>query len=319
MKNNFLKRFICGFGIGFAFIVPGISGSAIAMLLGVYEEMISAVSDIFKKFVKSLLFLLPIFLGVILAVGSMYFPITWLLEKNLFATVMLFAGFIVGGLKPMIKKAEVSKAKKRYFIYFALTFAFVIGISCLKFIKGVKVDLLDDVNVKQYSMIFLVGIIFAISMVLPGVSGATLLMAVGYYTPLFDLAKTMLKQLVHGKFVGQSYLLVFCLVLGVVIGVLLMANLMKKGFEKFPQATYMAVCGLAIGSIPAIFIAQDWKGAIPVWNVFLSIGTFICGVALSYLLVYLQEKQEKKNALTGEAVAESETSNQTDGENSASK
>lgn len=302
MKNNFLKRFICGFGIGFAFIVPGISGSAIAMLLGVYEEMISAVSDIFKRFVKSILFLLPIFLGVVLAVGSMYFPITWLLKKNLVATVMLFAGFIVGGLKPMVKKAEVKSAKKRYFVYFALTFAFVIGLSCLKFIKGVEVDLLGDVSVKQYSMIFLVGIIFAISMVLPGVSGATLLMAVGYYAPLFDLGKTMVKQLFHGKFVGQSYLLVLLLALGVVIGVLLMANLMKKGFEKFPQATYMAVCGLAIGSIPAIFVAQDWQGAIPVWNVFLSVGTFVCGVALSYLLVYLQEKQDKKNSLENEKI-----------------
>ena len=55
-EKNFLVRILCGFGIGFAFIVPGISGSAMAVLFGIYEDMIKSVSDIFKNFKKSFMF-----------------------------------------------------------------------------------------------------------------------------------------------------------------------------------------------------------------------------------------------------------------------
>ena len=102
-EKNFLVRILCGFGIGFAFIVPGISGSAMAVLFGIYEDMIKSVSDIFKNFKKSFMFLLPIAIGVGLSVLCMIKPITWALEKSLFITIMLFAGFIIGGLKPITK------------------------------------------------------------------------------------------------------------------------------------------------------------------------------------------------------------------------
>ena len=140
-KKGFLYRFLCGYGIGFAFIVPGISGSALAMLFGIYEEMIGAVSDVFKKFKKSVLFLLPIALGVGLAVASMIKIITYCLEKQTFITILLFVGFILGGLKPMIKKANFKTAPKKFYLFFILTFAIAVGISCIKYVDGGQTDL----------------------------------------------------------------------------------------------------------------------------------------------------------------------------------
>ena len=107
MKNkNFFVRGICGFCIGFAFIIPGFSGSAIAMMFGLYEEMLDSVNNIFKQFKKSFTFLLPIAIGVVASIILLYFPLMWALEKNCFVVIMLFAGLLIGGLKPMLKMTQ---------------------------------------------------------------------------------------------------------------------------------------------------------------------------------------------------------------------
>ena len=85
MKNkSFLTRLVCGFFIGFGFIVPGVSGSAIAIMFGIYSQMVDSVSNIIKDFKKSFLFLLPIGLGVIISASSLYFPLMYLLKQNCF-------------------------------------------------------------------------------------------------------------------------------------------------------------------------------------------------------------------------------------------
>jgi len=311
-SKNFLMRLLCGFGIGFAFIVPGISGSAMAVLFGVYEDMIDSVSNIFKDFKKSFWFLLPIAIGVVLSVGSLIIPITWALTKNCFIVIMLFAGFIIGGLKPMIKQAEWKNIPKWHYIFFIIGFLFVIGISFLTFIDGVNVSLLgQDIALYQYPMMILVGVIFAVSMVLPGVSGATLLLSIGYYTSVFDLLKETAKNALHGTFYWQSYLLILCLVIGVAVGALAMSKLLSGCFKKYPKTSYLAVCGLAIGSIPAMFISQNWgspkvpgdpfiKLPMSHWTIIFGILLLIVGIGVGYLFVYLKEKKDKKALLETE-------------------
>ena len=305
-SKNFLMRLLCGFGIGFAFIVPGISGSAMAVLFGIYEDMINSVSNIFKEFKKSVWFLFPIAIGVALSVASLIIPITWALTKNCFIVIMLFAGFIIGGLKPMIKQAEWKNIPKWRYIFFIIGFLFVIGISCLTFIDGVNANLVGtEIKTYQYGMMVLVGVIFAISMVLPGVSGATLLLSIGYYTSVFDLIKETAKNALKGVFYWQSYLLIVMLIIGVLVGAIVMSKLLDKAFKNHPKTSYLAVCGLAIGSIPAMFISQNWGSAkvagdpfikLPMspWTIVFGILLLIVGIAIGYLFVYLKERQEKK-------------------------
>lgn len=298
-EKNFLMRLLCGYGIGFAFVVPGISGSAMAMLFGIYEDMIASVSNVVRQFKKSFLFLLPIAIGVALAVVSMIKPITWALEKSLFITIMLFAGFIIGGLKPMLKKVKWNKAPLTWYSFFISAFLVVIALACLSFIPGTEAQLLGtDIEIKQYPMMLFVGVIFALSMVLPGVSGATLLISIGYYTPVFDLAEQMIKDALHFTFVWQSYILAILLIVGMAVGALVLSKLLTKAFEKFPEPTYMGVCGFAIGSIPAMFISQEWglaKMSTP--HILGGILALAVGIAISYMFVYLQEKQEKQNTI----------------------
>ena len=131
MKNkSFLTRLVCGFFIGFGFIVPGVSGSAIAMTFDIYNQMVDSVSNVLKDFKNSFLFLLPIGLGVIISAISLYFPLTYLLKQNCFIIIMLFAGLLAGSIKLVVKKANW-KTKKvveilvvLYFIYCHLSFKF---------------------------------------------------------------------------------------------------------------------------------------------------------------------------------------------------
>ncbi len=299
-KKGFLIKFICGFFIGFGFIVPGVSGSAVAMMFDVYNDMLDSVSNIFKTFKKSFIYLLPIGLGVILSALSLYFPLMFLLKKNCFAIIMLFAGMLAGGLKPIVKKVEWKTKNKWNYLGFVLAFLFVIGISLSSFfIKDFGIDLKKP-NAVNYIMVFVCGILFAISTIVPGVSGTALLLAVGYYYPLMV---GVMGDILSFNFNLYSILIMVDFALGLVIGVFIISKLIKVCFDKFNTATYMIISGFAIGSIPAMFISQDWgkprleevyiKLPLEWYTIVLGVALLISGFALTYYLMSVKEKKER--------------------------
>jgi len=121
-QKSFMTRFLCGILMGFGFIVPGVSGSAIAIMFGIYEELVSSVSDILSKFKKSVAFLFPVALGVVVSVAALFYPLLWALEKNCFVVIMLFAGLLIGALKPMLKEVKWKSAPKSHYALFAVSF-----------------------------------------------------------------------------------------------------------------------------------------------------------------------------------------------------
>lgn len=78
--KEFFKKFGIGAVIGAAMIIPGVSGGTIAVLLNIYDKLIGAISDLKKDFKNSFLFLLPIILGALVAIGAIFWPLTKLLE-----------------------------------------------------------------------------------------------------------------------------------------------------------------------------------------------------------------------------------------------
>jgi len=301
MKNNFFIRLISGFCIGFGFIIPGVSGSAVAMSFNVYQDMIDSVSNLFKNFKKSFLYLLPIGLGIIISAISLYFPLIYLLKKNCFIIIMLFAGLLAGGLKPIIKKVEWKTIPKWNYLVFFFTFLLVIGLGTLSYIiKGNGVDLTNPTFI-NYLMVFISGLLFAISTVVPGVSGTALLLAVGYYYPIFD---TLIGSFLSFSFGWQEILLLALFIVGFVVGVLAFSKLIKVCFAKKSDTTYMAISGFAIGSLPAMFLAQDWgkpkfndvfiKLPMSSLTIIFGIVMLIGGFILAYLLLEYKEKKEKQ-------------------------
>lgn len=245
--KNFLLDAIKGAAIGVAMIIPGVSGGTLAVLLNIYDKLISAVSNIFKDFKNSVKTLLPILLGAVLAVVAVYFPLKYALKYAPFPTVMLFAGLMAGSCPKIVKDGIKNGFKKIDILSVTLPLLLVIGIC---FIPNLgSADLSASMPVWGYFVLILIGAVASCALVVPGVSGSMLLLIFGYYNAIMVDTIDGLKT----NF-GHSVLVLLTFAVGLIIGFFSIAKLMKYLLCKFPRATNFAIIGFVIGSIPAIFI-----------------------------------------------------------------
>ena len=175
--KNSIFRTLKGAAIGVAIIIPGISGGTVAVLLEIYEEMIKAISSLRKEFKKSVLYLLPILIGMIIAFGIMYFPMKYALLYIPLQTISLFAGLMIGSCPKMITDAKKNGFKMINLISLIVPFVFVLGIC---FIPDMgDVDLSIDMPIINYLLLFIVGVVASYTLVIPGVSGSMFLLIIG--------------------------------------------------------------------------------------------------------------------------------------------
>ena len=79
---DFLILVIKGFFVGIALIIPGLSGGTLAMYLGIYEKLLHAIGNVFNEFKKSMMFLIPVFIGVAISVVSLAKLLGYLIDLN---------------------------------------------------------------------------------------------------------------------------------------------------------------------------------------------------------------------------------------------
>lgn len=235
-----------GASIGLAMIIPGVSGGTLAVLLGVYDRIIESIGNLFKDFKKSFLFLLPILLGAVLAFAALYFPLKYALQYAPFPTIMLFAGFMAGSCPDLAKKAKENGFKKFDIASIVLPCALVVGICFIPSIGDV--DLSTNMKVGGYFLLILMGALASCALVVPGISGSMLMLIFGYYNPLLNAISGLKSSF------GHSLLVLALFGVGVVVGFFTIAKLMQLLLKKFRRATFWAITGFVIGSIPAVII-----------------------------------------------------------------
>jgi putative membrane protein len=110
MKNkgraDWFLRFVKGMFIGSGFILPGVSGGALAAVFGIYERLISFLANLKKDFKKNLLFFIPVGLGMAAGVFVLAFPIDYLLKSAQVYVMWFFIGCILGTLPALFKQAS---------------------------------------------------------------------------------------------------------------------------------------------------------------------------------------------------------------------
>ena len=248
MKNLFLV--IKGFFMGIANVIPGVSGGTIAIILGIYEKFIDAISNLFKNLKENIKFLLPIFIGMGIAILTTSKVISYCYDKFPLPTVLFFVGLVFGGIPLLMKNVKNKKESKKVsnYIIFLLTFSLVIFLASYKFIFGINGEVsFASMNLGGYLLLFLVGIIAAATMVIPGVSGSLVLMILGYYYPVINTIKDLFKDNFFGNVVVLG---VFGI--GVLIGIVAIAKLLELLFKKYKVKTYYGVLGFVFASIIAI-------------------------------------------------------------------
>ncbi len=242
-----LRDLLCGALIGIAFIIPGFSGSSVAVILGIYEKLLGAVSGVFKRFGESMRILVPVGLGMLLGAAALLFPIRWGMAHVPLPTVSLFAGLALGGLSPLKKQAGEA-TKPRVFVFAgALVFA-----ALLAFLPEATrpEGFLYRLDAAGYLLLFLVGLIASCALVVPGISGSMMLLIFGYYTPLINLLTDLL---LYGKDPLHSLLVIAVAGGGMAVGFFLISAVMKRLLATHPKGVYFAILGFILGSVFAVY------------------------------------------------------------------
>ncbi len=282
---NSIILVIKGFFMGIANVIPGVSGGTIALILGIYEKFISTISNIFKDIKSNIKFLLPIFIGMGLSIITTSKIVSYSYDHFPLPTIMFFVGLVFGGIPMLLKNVSNKKESKNLsnYIIAIITFLLVIFMSSYKLIFSISGEVnFASMNFSGYILLFLVGIIAAATMVIPGISGSLVLMILGYYYPVINTINALFKE----DFVHNALILgIFGI--GVVIGIVLISKLLEMLFKKYKVKTYFGVLGFVFASVIAIPLSACIElnsVDIDILQIFISIILLALGTVISYKL-----------------------------------
>lgn len=281
---------IKGFLMGTAILIPGVSAATIAFITKVYDKLITNVANLTKKFWPSFKALIPIGIGVVLAIVAMWFPLKLATQHILFAIVCLFAGCMIGSMPDIASNLKGEPLKKRYFIY--LIVAILIGMSFGILSYQCDADLstwfTPSIKWPVYLVIIPVGFLAAAGIVVPGISGSMFLLSIGFYTQILGMFG-------DNKPFWPAVGVLACMAVGVILGMIFFSWLMKCLFKQAKNATYVWIIGLVAGGIFSLFYNHDMmayyhdKGLVW-WEILLAVVLFIGGLVGSYALSAYQKK-----------------------------
>lgn len=281
---KFIKDILKGVVIGVANAIPGVSGGTMMVSMGVYDDIIYCITHLFKQLKKSIMILLPYFIGMVVGIIGLAFSIKSLFANFPFQTSMVFIGLILGGVPMILERVRYSgladsennggERKKNnigilHFVIFAL---FLLAIVAMQYFGGDGGDVTLTVDIISAIKIFFIGILASATMVIPGVSGSMMLMILGYYNPIINSITDFITALSNGEI---DKLITICgsLVpfgLGVVIGIFAIAKLIEVLLKKFESYTYCAILGLVASSPIVILMGISFAG--------ISVAAIITGV-----------------------------------------
>ena len=274
--------------MGAADAVPGISGGTIALLLGIYEELITTIGNInlslfkelnngFYSFWKKLngSFLLSLIIGVGVSLITFIKLTAYLFDKYPILIWSFFLGLVLATIFVIYKLVKSWNYINLIFVITSTFISFYIG--SINITAGIEVNL---------AYIFTCGIIAASAMIIPGISGALILVILGLYSTIINAVNNL------------EYDKIVTFALGAIIGLLSFSKIIKWMFDKNSSLTYSILLGFVIGSLSEVW---PWKSELGE-NILPSsyIGEnylfySIILISIGFLLIFLVEKIQKSN------------------------
>lgn len=233
-----IRTFFAGILVGIGSMLPGISGAVMAVCFGIYERLISDLADVVHKIRSDFVFILIVAIGIIIGMVGVSFGLKYMLDNFEIIAMFFFLGLIVGQLPELFNLTNDNEKITKY-----NAVAFIIGflIMMVFLVVGAAEDIEIKHDLTSVLLMIGVGIILAISKLAPGISGSTVLLALGLYYP-FTAAMTDF----------DMFILVPILI-GLIVGILGFAKVMDYALRNHRKTTYCAIFGLTIGSIPVVF------------------------------------------------------------------
>ena len=255
-----MKTFFKSIIVGIGGVSPGLSGSVLLVMFGLYERVIGAIGGFFKNIKKNILFLIPVFGGFFVGVFLFSKLIDLLLSTFPMQTRFTFLGLVIGAIPLFYREIRKKGFSKKYYLYIAISC--IVGLALLILSKG-SIAKVTEPNLFQ--SVFL-GFSVAASYIIPGVDSAVILSALGIY----ELYVSSIASLNFSVLIPAAF--------GLGIGALSIAFIMTKLLSKFYTATYSVIFGLFISIIPSVLdescrVAFDLKTAVSF--VFAILGFFV--------------------------------------------
>lgn len=246
---------IGGFFMALADSVPGVSGGTIAFIMGFYDDFIGSLDALVsqgKDKKKAIKFLIKLGIGWIVGFILAVLFITSVFEKHIYAISSIFTGFIICSI-PLIYKEEKEtiSGKGKDIIFLIIGIIIVSLITYFNPSSGGEGGMnlaFSNLNIGRVLYVFIAGMIAISAMVLPGISGSTLLLIFGLYAPIMNAIKSFLKF----DFSYTVILIVFAL--GIIVGICSTIKIIRYSLEKYRSKVIFLVLGLMIGSLYAIFM-----------------------------------------------------------------
>ena len=291
-----IKNVVCGILVGIANIIPGVSGGTIIVILGLFDKLMDAISNVFKlkisfkERLENLWFIMQVLIGAAIGLVAFAKILNYLFVHFELQTIALFAGLILLSL-PMLKKEEMD-GKKINILFFILGILTIGIINYLSPGEEGNIVTYEELISKSLTPVFigsliLMGVIGGATMIFPGVSGSMVLLVLGWYH--------MFKGYVAAVTTFDIKILIplIFIALGVGLGIIFSAKLTSFLLKKYKTNTMSFILGLIIMSAIVIFPLK--KELYTFGNIITSVITFILGGGLIILLEKFKEKEIKKS------------------------
>lgn len=248
---EFVLNMIRGFFMALADSVPGVSGGTIAFILGFYDEFIGSLyvmthGDLALK-KKGFKFLVNLGVGWVIGMGSSVNVLASLFTTQIYQLTSLFLGLSIFSL-PLIMKEELEalqKVSKIPYMLIGIVLVYVIALASPSGGQGINVSI-ESLSPLLAVYIFVSAMIAICAMVLPGISGSTMLLIFGLYVPIIDAIKEFLHM-------NLAYFPVLCIFgFGVLAGIIGIIRLVKNALDNHRSAMVYFIVGLMVGSLYAI-------------------------------------------------------------------
>ena len=234
MKSRSVLTVIKGMIVGGTMLVPGVSGGSMAMILGIYDKLVSSVSSFAKHKRESLIFLGQFSLGGGLGMLLFARPILGLIERFPMPMLYFFLGAVAGGVPLILRETSFSFREPAWLTLGLLA---VFGSSCLP--EGLFAA--EMAGAAGFLFLMAAGVAAAAALVLPGISVSYLFLVLGIYDELMRSISTL----------RLSFLVP--LALGLLLGVVLTTRVLETAMNRHPRPTYLMILGFVFGSMAEVF------------------------------------------------------------------
>jgi putative membrane protein len=280
--KTWLAALLLGVFIGLAVIVPGVSGSTVAIIFGLYAGMLYALGHILNDFRRCFVFLLPIGLGCIVGFAAGFLVIQRVFEAYLVQVVCLFVGLMLGAVPALTR--ELKGARPTPLRGLLMTVGVLIPLAvCLVSIllgEGGESAAYTDFPVLRIVAYLPLGFLVSVTQIVPGLSATAILMAFGQFKPILES--------LHVSYVlehPQVLFLYAALGVGFLVGIVSVSRLFSAVLERHPHDAFSLVVGLAFGSIASMLCNADMYATYTAWAAAGSIPWRTVAVAAVLLIV----------------------------------